>query len=151
MDQKKPQKPTIIIRVLKAPVRAICKIRDLYISGMYSCAAGMGGPVSAHTSGLPKSYSTTSSRNDDFAELMRIASTRSLGSRLGTDFSGGQQTPPAPVVPRSQSVAIGRIDEEKSCEFGDDFRLNSEMFPRSRSHAVTRMYGLNGIVDKNML
>lgn len=116
------------------------KIRDLYVSSMYSCAAGMGaGPTGPYTSGLPKSYSTTSSRtNEDFAELMRIASTRSLGNRLDNDqFLGRQEKA---VVPRSQSVAIGRIDEEKSCHFGHDIRLNSEMFPRSKSHAVSRVY-----------
>ncbi|KAI3726369.1 hypothetical protein L1987_66166 [Smallanthus sonchifolius] len=137
MDEKKTKKPSIAIRVLKAPVRVVCKIRDLYVSSMYKCAAGMGGPTGPYTSGLPKSYSTASSRtDDDFAELMRIASTRSLGKRLGPEFLSPQQ----PVVPRSQSVAIGRIDEDKSCDFGNDFRLNSEMFPRSKSHAVSRMY-----------
>ncbi|KAK1422066.1 hypothetical protein QVD17_24932 [Tagetes erecta] len=138
----KSQKPSMAIRVLKAPARVVFKIRDLYVSSMYSCAAGMGaGPTGPYTSGLPKSYSTTSSRTDeDFAELMRIASTRiSLGNKLDHDqFLGRQEKA---VVPRSQSVAIGRIDEEKSCHFGHDITgLNSEMFPRSRSHAVSRVY-----------
>ncbi|KAK9066989.1 hypothetical protein SSX86_014313 [Deinandra increscens subsp. villosa] len=139
MEQKKSRKPSIAIKVLKAPLRAVCKIRDLYISTMFSCAAGMGGPTGPYTSGLPKSFSTTSSRrtDDDFVELMRIASTRSLGRRLDPEFLAGQEPP---VVPRSQSVAIGRIDEDKTCDFGDDFRLNNMMFPRSRSHAVSRMY-----------
>ncbi|KAI3777170.1 hypothetical protein L1987_46966 [Smallanthus sonchifolius] len=138
METKKTQKPSIAIRVLKAPVTVVSKIRDLYISSMYSCAAGMGGPTGPYTSGVPRSYSTASSRTDeDFVELMRIASTRSLGSRLDPEVHGRQQTA---VVPRSQSVAIGRIDEEKASDFGDDFRLNSEMFPRSRSHAVSRMH-----------
>ncbi|KAI3785151.1 hypothetical protein L1987_44264 [Smallanthus sonchifolius] len=137
MDKKKTKKPSMAIRVLKAPVRVVCKIRDLYISSMYTCAAGMGGPTGPYTSALPRSYSTASSRtDDDFAELMRIASTRSLGKRLGPDFLSPQQ----PVVPRSQSLAIGRIDEDKTCDFGNDFRLNPEMFPRSKSHAVSRMY-----------
>lgn len=142
MSQKKTQKPSIAIRVLKAPLRVVCKIRDFYVSSMYSCAAGIGGPTGPYTSGLPKSYSTTSSRADeDFAELMRIASTKSLGNRLDPDFLARQQTVVPTVMPRSQSVAIGRIDEEKICDFGDDFRFRSEMFPRSKSHAVSRMYG----------
>ncbi|PWA78442.1 hypothetical protein CTI12_AA206710 [Artemisia annua] len=142
-NRKKPRKPTIAIRVLKAPLRAMYKIRDLYISSMYTCASGMGGPSTnnPYTSGLPKSYSTTSSRpDDDFAELMRIASTRSLGNKLDPEFLRRQQSVGAPVVPRSQSVAIGRIDENSACDdFGDDFRLKPELIPRSRSHAVTRM------------
>ncbi|KAI3507744.1 hypothetical protein L1887_22737 [Cichorium endivia] len=100
---------------------------------MYSCATGMGGGSVYTTTGLPKSYSTTSSRNEDFAELMRIASTRSLGNR----FLRQQQSVARPPVPRSQSVAIGRIDEDSPADFGDDFRLKPEMFPRSRSHAVS--------------
>ncbi|KAK1433151.1 hypothetical protein QVD17_10057 [Tagetes erecta] len=133
MSQKKP---SIAIRVLKAPLRVVCKIRDFYVSSMYSCAAGMGGPNGPYTSGLPKSYSTTSSRADeDFAELMRIASTKSLGKRLDPEFLARQQQTPTGVA-RSQSVAIGRIDEDKTCDFGDDFRLRSQMFPRSRSHAA---------------
>ncbi|KAI3768257.1 hypothetical protein L2E82_18792 [Cichorium intybus] len=138
MDEKKSQKPSIATRVLKAPVRAICKIRDLYISGMYSCAAGMGAGGSAYTTtDLPKSYSTTSSRNEDFAELMRIASTKSLCNRLDGDFLHHKQMGAPPPVPRSQSVAIGRIDEESPTDFGDDFISKPEMFPRSRSHAVS--------------
>ncbi|KAD4888284.1 hypothetical protein E3N88_20357 [Mikania micrantha] len=140
MDQKDAQKkPSIAIRVLKAPLRVACKIRDLYISSMYRCASGMGGPTGPYTSGLPRSYSTASSRtDDDFAELVRIASTRSLGKRLDPGFIGRQQAVP-PVVPRSQSAAVGRIDEDKTCEFEADLRLNS-VFPRSKSHAVSRMY-----------
>ncbi|CAI9282805.1 unnamed protein product [Lactuca saligna] len=141
MDKKKSQKPTITTKVLKAPGKFICKIRDLYISGMYSCAAGMGGGLSSQsTSGLPKSYSTASSRNEDFAELMRIASTKSLGNRLDGDFLLRQQMATPPHVPRSQSVAFGRIDEETPSDFTDDLRLKPEMFPRSRSHAVARTY-----------
>ncbi|KAK9054142.1 hypothetical protein SSX86_025219 [Deinandra increscens subsp. villosa] len=134
MEKIKTPKPSIAIRVLKAPVRVVSKIRDLYISSMHSCASGMGGPTGAYASaGLPRSCSTTSSRaEEDYAELMRFNSTKRL-------FLAAQQQ--APVVPRSQSVAIGRIDEDQSVDFGADFRLNSEMFPRSRSHAVTsRIY-----------
>ncbi|MFS7973683.1 hypothetical protein Hanom_Chr09g00859541 [Helianthus anomalus] len=141
VDQNKTKKPSIAIRVLKAPVKVMCKIRDLYVSSMFRCATGMGGPTGPYSSGLPRSYSTASSRtDDDFIELMRIASIRSLGNRLDPEFLRRHQSPVPPVVPRSQSAAIGRIDEDKACEFGNDFRLNSEMFPRSRSHAVARMY-----------
>ncbi|XP_076940325.1 uncharacterized protein LOC143609455 [Bidens hawaiensis] len=131
MDTKKSQKSSFATKVLKAPVKVVFKIRDLYISSMYSCASGVGrGPTGPYTSGLPKSYSSASSRtDDDYAELMRIASTRSAGDSVGRQKS--------PVVRRSQSAAIGRIDEEGSFHFNDDFRVDtSEMFPRSKSHAV---------------
>ncbi|KAL8234156.1 hypothetical protein R6Q59_020256 [Mikania micrantha] len=136
MVQTKTKKPSIAIRVLKAPLRAVSKMRDFYISSMYSCAAGMGGPAGPYASGLPRSYSTASSRaDDDLAELIRISSIRRL-NHLDPDLLSQQHTA---VVPRSQSVAIGRIDEERSYDFGDDFRLNS-LYPRSRSHAVSRMH-----------
>nr|XP_043616226.1 uncharacterized protein LOC122588159 [Erigeron canadensis] len=145
LHRKKTKKTTsIAIKVLKAPLRAICKIRDMYILGMYKCAAGMGEPTNVYTSSLPKSYSTTSSRaDDDYAELIRIASTRSL-TKLDPEFLQRQKTT---VVARSQSLAFGRIDEDKTCDyFGDDFKLNNsdhhQMFPRSKSHAappLTRM------------
>ncbi|XP_076943108.1 uncharacterized protein LOC143613225 [Bidens hawaiensis] len=137
MDTKKSQKSSFASKVLKAPVKVVFKIRELYISSMYSCASGVGrGPTGPYTSSLPKSYSSASSRtNDDYAELMRIASTRSAGGRLDHPDSLGRQK--SPVVPRSQSAAIGRIDEEGSFHFNDDFRVDtSEKFPRSRSHAV---------------
>ncbi|MFS7983238.1 putative forkhead-associated (FHA) domain-containing protein [Helianthus anomalus] len=145
MDTKKTQKPSIATRLLKAPVKVMYKIRDLYISGMYSCASGMSGSTGPYTSGLPKSYSTTSSRaSEDYAELVRIASTKSLGNKLDyPDRVGRQQTQQSTTtpVPRSQSVAIGRIDEEGSFHYTDDFRLSSDpMFLRSRSHAVSRVH-----------
>ncbi|XP_021994999.1 uncharacterized protein LOC110891648 [Helianthus annuus] len=146
MDTKKTQKPSIAIRVLKAPVKVVYKIRDLYISGMYSCASGMSGSTGPYTSALPKSYSTTSSRaSEDYAELVRIASTKSLGNKLDhiPDRIGRQQTQQSTTtqVPRSQSVAIGRIDEEGSFHYTDDFRLSSDpMFLRSKSHAVSRVH-----------
>ncbi|KAI3524653.1 hypothetical protein L1887_03315 [Cichorium endivia] len=97
----------------------------------------MGGGSVYTTTGPPKSYSTTSSRNEDFAELMRIASTRNLGNRLDGEFLRQQQSVAPPPLPRSQSVAIGRIDEDSPADFGDDFRLKPKMFLRSRSHALS--------------
>ncbi|CAL5389585.1 unnamed protein product [Camellia sinensis] len=49
------------------------------------------------------------------------------------------------VVPRSCSVGMGRIDEERPCEFGDNnyngvnVRKELLVYPRSRSYAVTKV------------
>ena len=42
------------------------------------------------------------------------------------------------MVPRSQSVGIGRIDEDKCCEFSEDVKVNiDQVYPRSKSHSMT--------------
>ncbi|KAK3021913.1 hypothetical protein RJ639_045207 [Escallonia herrerae] len=114
-------------------MRVLSKARDFYIRSMSECAGqvgfgasmGMGCPT-PHISSLPRSFSvgsTSSSYDQDFRELVRAASTRSLGGKVDLEFR--QRQSPASgvnVVPRSQSVAVGRIDEDKPCEFGEDFK-----------------------------
>ncbi|CAD5176531.1 unnamed protein product [Musa acuminata subsp. burmannicoides] len=111
-------------RCMKAPVRALCRARDLYVRSMNSCAGRMeyGPPLGCpHFEDLPRSYGLQSAGDEDLRELMRAAS-RSLG------------TLPPPAVPRSQSVAVGRIDEDKPCDFGEVAVGADLLLPRSRSH-----------------
>ncbi|THG04915.1 hypothetical protein TEA_005733 [Camellia sinensis var. sinensis] len=57
------------------------------------------------------------------------------------------------VVPRSCSVGMGRIDEERPCEFGDNnyngvnVRKELLVYPRSRSYAVTKVLEKFGLPD----
>ncbi|XP_041003600.1 uncharacterized protein LOC121249021 [Juglans microcarpa x Juglans regia] len=150
-------KETKLSKYIKASVRILAKIRDFYIKGMTECSGrfnyGTGtalGCPTPHISTLPKSFSTNSARssnnNEDFQELMRVASTRSLGNKIQADLLRKQQavvakspTTTAPNnIPRSRSVGFGRIDEDKPCEFEEVIKLNAEVYPRNRSYAVSR-------------
>ncbi|EHA8590668.1 hypothetical protein COCNU_scaffold022069G000010 [Cocos nucifera] len=108
----------------------------MYVRGITGCAGRVrgGGAIGYPTfASIPRSYSLgsarTSSSDEDLRELIRAASL----SRAGSLNAGAGGV----VVPRSQSVAIGRIEEDGPCDFDDDVRVGSDLlFPRSRSCAV---------------
>ncbi|KAJ7952729.1 Usher syndrome type-1C protein-binding protein [Quillaja saponaria] len=83
--------------------------------------------------------------SDDYKELIKAASTRNFGNKIELDILQKQQPigrqSPA-TVPRSQSVGIGRIDEDKPCDFGEEFKLKNDMYPRSRSYTVLKRTGI---------
>eukprot|EP00262_Sarcandra_glabra_P004910 TRINITY_DN16149_c0_g1_i1.p1 TRINITY_DN16149_c0_g1~~TRINITY_DN16149_c0_g1_i1.p1 ORF type:complete len:154 (+),score=14.88 TRINITY_DN16149_c0_g1_i1:149-610(+) len=134
-------------RCLKAPIRVLCKARDLYVNSLTGCAGRlnydtvMGCPVGV-VSTLPRSFSNTSSRaseDEDLRELIRAASQRNLVDKLGITNTNVQPKGSKGVVPRSFSVGIGRIDEDKPCDFKEDFKVSSDvLYPRSRSYAVSK-------------
>lgn len=113
-----------ISRWAKAPIRALIRARDLYVSSMNSCAGhvtyggGVYGCPTTDVTTLPKSFSVKSTTSDeDFRELLKVASTRSLGDKIDLEFLRRQRsTGAAKVVPRSQSVSIGRFDEDNTSE-----------------------------------
>lgn len=124
---------------------------------MTSCGDkfGRGMPATNYVATLPRSFSVNSSKsddNDDLRELIRAASTRSLANRIDINSLYLQQRmikqQPSNLVingsngmpPRSCSVGMGMIDEEKPSVFGDDNMnmMPKVMYPRSRSHAVNR-------------
>ncbi|XP_059643791.1 uncharacterized protein LOC132285617 [Cornus florida] len=129
MAEKTSTKETKLSRYLKTPIKVLRKARDWYIQSMTQCAGKvshdnvMGCPT-AQVSTLPKSFSVNSSKSsndEDFRELIKIASTRSLGNKIELDLLRRQQsllqqypvTGGVDVVPRSQSVGIEMIDEDK--------------------------------------
>ncbi|KAL3525585.1 hypothetical protein ACH5RR_013957 [Cinchona calisaya] len=154
---KKADKEGKFSRCIKAPIRILTKARDLYIKSMSDCATNVeiyssygaiGCPTPHVATSLPKSFSVRSSsasrKDDDLAELTRIASTRSVRKNKveleilrrqnqSTLVGGGVS-----VVPRSHTVAFGRIDEEKPCDFGDSKLKTDHVFVRSGSHVVIR-------------
>ncbi|XP_027348484.1 uncharacterized protein LOC113860054 [Abrus precatorius] len=134
--QSHRRKESYLSRYMKAPFRFLMKARDMYVRGMIECSThfsyvnvSMGCP-SGQVCTLPRSFSVNSETNDDdFNELVRAASLKSFGDRRQ----------PVIKVPRSRSVAIGRIDEDKPCDFGDDMiKLKPHIYPRSRSYAIRR-------------
>ncbi|KAK6923164.1 hypothetical protein RJ641_011468 [Dillenia turbinata] len=148
------------MRCLKAPIRILVKARDFYVKSMTDCAERvsygsiMGCPTGQTSTSLPRSFSVNSTKSmrqdDDLRELIRAASTRSLGNRVDLDLQGQLKSPRNRggyygknkdwVMPRSLSVGIGKIDEDKPCEFGDDVNVKVDLFKRSRSCAVTKRY-----------
>lgn len=133
----------LISRCVKAPVRVLYRACDLYVRGITSCGTKMsygGGAVGFGQQAapmLPRSFSVQSGRSsvsgdEDFLDLVTAAK------------GGSSVPPPQPpvVVPRSRTVAIGRIDEDKPCVFEEDLRRGSDyLFPRSRSYAAAAAKG----------
>uniref|UniRef100_A0A0E0KIK8 Uncharacterized protein n=1 Tax=Oryza punctata TaxID=4537 RepID=A0A0E0KIK8_ORYPU len=124
----------ILGRCVRAPFRVLVRARDLYVSRMAACAGGGGGGGRGAPVGLvamPRCQShgfyrsaAGGSTDDDIRELIRLAS------------RAGPPRPPG-VGPRSQSVAIGRIDEDEPCEFGLDGEARAlAMAPKSKSCTV---------------
>ncbi|RRT61902.1 hypothetical protein B296_00027485, partial [Ensete ventricosum] len=121
-------------RWLKAPVRMLSRACDCYVRCMTSCAVAVqhGGALGYPTAApLPR---TSSSRDDDLRDLIRASSVSRMGEVLKRPLS--QPT----VAPRSQSMAMGRIDEDQPCEFEDDVKLGPDhLLSRSRSYAKRRV------------
>ncbi|XP_073005846.1 uncharacterized protein [Typha latifolia] len=132
-------------RCLRAPLRVLGRARDFYVRSMTGCAGHMnyGAPMGYPALGsVPRSYSMNSTSDDDLRELIRAASQRRGGGGGGV----------AGHVQRSQSVAVGRIDEDAPLEFNDrDFKIGSDLlFPRSRSYAAGAVGGINGGKRRNI-
>lgn len=163
------------MRIIKFPLRALAKASQFYVQSMNSYAdmapyagAGWGAPVLADPV-LPRSFSTSSIRSnrEDTKQLIRAASTSTLGNRIDLSryvFStvGNANNSSSSLqkskelqsgmlrgVPRSASVGMGRIEEDKPFEFGDNndryhnnnpngvpMREEFRFFGRSRSCAV---------------
>lgn len=179
------------MKILSIPIRALAKARDFYVKSMNNYAdkvhygAGPGWGSAPYS--VPRSFSTNSARSsdeDDFKELMRAASTNTLGKRidLNAALSGASKSNSSTTrsqsqsheamqqqqqqqqhgngingkvirrVPRSASVGMAKIEEDKPCEFVGDVEIRNvngakkdeskvakekfRLFPRSRSYAV---------------
>ncbi|WCJ31451.1 hypothetical protein M5689_012946 [Euphorbia peplus] len=134
------KKPSKLGKFMKTPLKLLAKARDLYIIGMGGIGGVIGSPTGQVVNSLPKSYSVNASRtsnyNEDYRELVRAASTRLSNSndRLQRQPSRNDKNN---KMPRSFSVGIGRIAEDKPCDFDDEIKVKpADVFPRSRSYAV---------------
>ncbi|KAL2322857.1 hypothetical protein Fmac_027236 [Flemingia macrophylla] len=132
-------------RYLKAPLRFLRKARDMYVHGTVKCSAQFSyldalcptGPVST----VPTNFNVNSaSSQEDFKELVRAASLVTSSS-----LSGFDEEAEIIRVPRSRSMGIGTIDENKPCVFDDDdddgdhvITVVPNICPRSKHHATRR-------------
>lgn len=153
------------VRFITIPIRVLGKARDLYVRSLTDYAKGARysntrGLPAAQFTALPKSFSVVSSRsndNEDYKELVRAASVRSMGHTNETEMLQQQlrrQSTAKVVVgskgfPKSCSVGMGfmgRIDEEKDSDFGEDSvgsannnnnNKPDQLYSRSRTVSVT--------------
>ncbi|KAJ6871962.1 hypothetical protein NC651_031142 [Populus alba x Populus x berolinensis] len=153
---KKSRKESTLKKILKAPLRILARAWDFYMKGMaeYSDQVCVMSFPTGNFNNMPRSYSISSTKpnhlDDDRREPLRAASTRSnIGSRnskINVDVPARQQyshkksaTRVGDNMPRSRTVAIGRIDEEKPCDFDEeDVKVKTNVYPRSRSYDVSK-------------
>ncbi|XP_054790205.1 uncharacterized protein LOC129295683 [Prosopis cineraria] len=138
-------------KCMKAPIRLLTKAKHFYIHSITECSgrfpyldAAMGCPT-GQLSALPRSFSVSSTRSSsvqDYKDLVKAAAAARTSpvSRVEFGVPAKQPAPPA-RVPRSRSVVIGRIDEDKPCDFGDDLPIRPNIYPRSKSYAARRRSG----------
>ncbi|KAE8704138.1 Calcium-transporting ATPase 3 family protein [Hibiscus syriacus] len=147
------------LRFIMIPFRALGKAKDLYVKSLTSCAASVsfsqgGGDYAGQYPGLPRSFSASSaasSRDDeDLRDLIRAASARSLGHKNEVEMFLQEQLKQmraAKELPKSSSVGMGRIDEDKPFEFEENNQVHrvennnkkqDSLFTRSKTYAVTK-------------
>lgn len=117
------------MRIITTPIRVLGRAKDMYVRSITKCGNNMNysNPIDSTSrfEALPRSYSAVTTRSggesEDFAELMRAASARTLVNTIDVDFVIKQHQQESdtsrPVssngLPKSVSVVMGRIDEEK--------------------------------------
>ncbi|KAK4860615.1 hypothetical protein QYF36_027324 [Acer negundo] len=159
------------VRFITIPIRVLGKARDMYVKSLtdYAKGARYRNTTPGQFPTLPKSFSVGPTRsntdNEDYKELVRAASVRSMGHTNEAEMLLQQhmRRPPqsmataAKVVgskgfPKSCSVGMGfmgRIDEEKPCDVSEDSvgSVNSnkaESYSRSRTVSIiTRTNAFN--------
>lgn len=142
------------VRIISLPIRALSKARDFYVRSITGCAPRVGhSNATGYPVILPKSFSGSSARsndNDDYRELIRAASARTMIDRIDMDMILKRQqqkvmnSSSSKDLPKSASVGMGRIDEDGPCDdFGAGVGVGVSvkadlLYPRCRSYAITK-------------
>ncbi|KAL5706701.1 hypothetical protein ACHQM5_024834 [Ranunculus cassubicifolius] len=138
MSKKTAKHENMFVKCVKAPYRVLCGARDFYVRMVMDCSGHMSyGMAAGPTHMMPRNFSVKSSRSnqdEDINNLIRAASQRGLREKLELDI---KRLPQNLKLPRSSTVAIGRIDENEASEFDDDIKTDMT-YPRSKSSAVTK-------------
>ncbi|CAK9144979.1 unnamed protein product [Ilex paraguariensis] len=153
------QKENKFIQFVKGPIRILAKARDLYTKSMYDCAGriNQGSVVVCTAPIMPEMLRNSSANssaefnNEDLRELIRVLSTRRGGGGKVEEGDLEQLEWRQPVVVeggggvmgRSYSVGvgkIGRIDEEKPCDF-----VEVDIYPRRKSYAKRMLHITEGV------
>ncbi|KAG7653750.1 hypothetical protein ISN44_As01g009800 [Arabidopsis suecica] len=152
------------LRIISTPLRALGKARDFYVRSITGCAARTQYSSSASVSApFPRSRSSSSAAfsssassrratdfgiDEDYSELVRAASVRSLGHKNEIDMllqeKLQQQKQQKQGLPKSSSVGMAKIEEEEETEEGSvnpkmkkTKKVSDLLYPRSKSYAVT--------------
>ncbi|CAA7031100.1 unnamed protein product [Microthlaspi erraticum] len=149
------------LRIISTPLRALGKARDFYVRSITGCASrtqyssSAPFPRSRSSSSAAFSSSASSRRttdfgiDDDYSELVRAASVRSLGHKNEIDMFmqeklQQQKKQKQGGLPKSSSVGMARIEEEEEAEEGSvnpkmkkTKKVSDLLYPRSKSYAVT--------------
>ncbi|KAL9158317.1 hypothetical protein ABFS82_08G059800 [Erythranthe guttata] len=163
MSSKRVRKQSKFMVFLRRPFRVLARARDLTLKSLTGCGGNiaygnaMGCPTPQIPS-LPRSFSTNASNpnniksaEEELKDLLRLASVRGITAKVGPELRRSKSSFPlgaaaadggVAVVPRSNTVGFGRIDEDRSFhDFGEEDKRGllgggSNEFPRSRSHAA---------------
>ncbi|KAI3667221.1 hypothetical protein L6452_42270 [Arctium lappa] len=119
-------------RCSRALARFLNKARDIYVKSMSELADHLEsgcGPAAANVSTFPSVSSTRlSSSNQELAELMRLASRRGLAKKVELEFLKQQRSEQGAarlnVVKHSRRTVMGKISEDKACDFDEVDGLN---------------------------
>ncbi|KAJ8773281.1 hypothetical protein K2173_028458 [Erythroxylum novogranatense] len=148
--KKKGHSQNKFVRILTLPLKVLGKAKDFYVRSLTNCSMsvshrhGMTLPDGQFSS-LPRSFSVGSLRPDvgeDYRELVRAASVRSLGHKSEMEMYRQQlrqsSNVGSEILPKSSTVCMGRIDEDKACDDFEEVGEKREVYPRSRSYAVAK-------------
>jgi len=156
---RKGQNQNMFVRIMCSPIRALGKARDAYVRSITNCGQNMSYgsyPMDgASKFSLSRSQSAATSRrsssrrssaslegNEDFAELVRAASARTLGNRIDVDLVLKQQQQQQQKLhkglPKSSSVGMAKIDEDMPFDSFVEGKVGfvADSYPRSKSYAV---------------
>ncbi|KAI3758468.1 hypothetical protein L6452_06031 [Arctium lappa] len=160
------KKPTNMVRIIKTPIRAISKALDLYVKGITNFSVTYNKPAmimetTIESQQLPRSFSASRVYDNDQpveGALVRSISTAAISSRANqmtvTNLELSviqhhrhqlQSCASRKGVPRSCSVGMGRIDEDRVSSFRDEsisvrnklaMREDDSTFSRSRTSGL---------------
>lgn len=146
----KKQSQNKLVRIMASPIRALGKARDMYVRSITNCGQHVsyyGGDPTEGAGRFSRSHSVaTSTRSEvvseDYAELLRAASARTLANRIDMDLVLKQQQHANSLkgnnLPKSSSVGMARIDEDKPYDSEGGVAFVTDPYPRSRSYAVAK-------------
>ncbi|MED6124146.1 hypothetical protein PIB30_056313 [Stylosanthes scabra] len=154
MRSKGGESSNKLVRIITTPIRVLGKAKDMYVRSITQCGqtvtySNPGDAVGRFQRSYSAATSMSGAGSEDYSELVRAASARTLGNRIDVDFVLKQQQQARAQVhqdqdnqqpaglPKSVSVGMGRIDEDKPFDLNEgDEGVVPNSYPRSRSYAV---------------